>query len=45
MLDMMYEVKDSENMRKAMRKNCCGGCEGAVVFYEDTVIVVKALWS
>ena len=44
-LDVMDEVKDLENMRKAIRKNCCGGCEGAVVFYEDTVIVVKVLWS
>ncbi len=38
MLDVMDGVKDSENVRKAMRKECCVGCEGAVVFYEDTVI-------
>ena len=38
MLDVMDGVNDSENVRKAMRKECCGGCEGAVVSYQGTVI-------
>ena len=38
MLDIMDGAKDSEKVRKAMRKDCCGGCEGAVVSYEDSVI-------
>ena len=37
-LDIMDGAKDSENVRKAMRKDCCGGCEGAVVSYEVAVI-------
>ena len=45
MLNVMDCWKDSENVIKAMRKDCCGRCEDAVLFYEDTVIVVKALWS